>query len=303
MPNLLFLGPDGSFCHKAALAFEMSDFDLVASEDVKGIIQAVEQGTSDCGVIPIENSVDGEVTAHVDELVFRTANTFAVAEIVVPVSFSAFVLHEGVVPRVAISHPVALAQCQNFIKHHQLSVETVNSTSAACSLIRSSGRTDAVALSSDLAGELSGLHVLQSRIEDNQNALTRFIVLGRSIWPQKQTGEHRTWIALVPPSNRTGVIAEMLTCFAERGINLQTISSRPLKSKMGAYCFILTLNGWIEDETLRGALSEVVNLGYQLRVLGSYPAWVGDGVLPSIFSLGGLLPQESTGFRNVIPEI
>jgi prephenate dehydratase len=303
MPTLLFLGPEGSFCHKAALISRSLDFELVAREDVKGIIQAVERGDAECGVVPIENSVDGEVTAHVDELVFRTANTLAVAEIVVPVSFSAFVLREGIAPRVAISHPVALAQCQDFIKRHQLLVETSNSTSAACQLVRSQQRTDAVALSSDVAGELNGLYTFASQVEDNHDAQTRFLVLSRSLRPRELMGEYRSWIALVPPSNRTGVLAEMLTCFAERQINLHSISSRPLKSRMGAYCFILTLGGWIGDETLRDALSEVVGLGYQLRVLGSYLAWAGSTVLPSIFSLGGLIPQASTGFSNLLPEI
>ena len=145
----LYLGPAGSFCHQAALRLN-EDFELKPAASVAEIVAAVEAGESDFGLVPIENSVDGEVTSTVDSIVFNTTDLLVRDEVVVPVEFDVFV-KPGVtsITRV-MSHPVALAQCQNFITANSLTRETSASTSAAVQTVAEGNAEDVGALASPI---------------------------------------------------------------------------------------------------------------------------------------------------------
>jgi prephenate dehydratase len=302
MKSCLYLGPNGSFSHQAALSLSFVSA-LEAAPDVRSIVQSVENGDATYGLVPIENSVDGEVTAHIDEILFRTSRCLVTAEVVVPVAFFAFTVDPAVTPTVAISHPVALAQCQNYIRQGRMTTEATTSTSAACELISKAGRLGVVALASEIAGKIHGLHLYEEHVEDNSRAHTKFYVLSRSLDSSSATTRCRTWIAIVPPSNRTGVLAEIMTYFAERGIGIHAISTRPLRADIGAYCFLLTVEGWINSTAIMAALSDVIRIGSSVRVLGSFPEWQGEGVTPSILSLGGIAPDGNAGFGRTLPEV
>jgi len=300
--RILYLGPPGSFSHQAADALSPVGSFPEPRASVRELIQDVQADKSMFGVVPIENSVDGEVTAHIDEIIFRTSSVMVCAEVVIPVSFNAFCVDPSIPPRVAVSHPVALAQCQRFIAALGLETRATESTSAACAQISEMQEQGAVALASGRAGPIYDLAVFREGIEDNPEAHTKFYLISHTI-RRRVDGAYKTWLAFVPPSNRTGVLAEILGCFAERGIAVHSISSRPLKSQIGAYCFHLTFDGSIEDEATLFTIQDLLRLGCSIRLLGSFSAWVGHGVLPSIFSLGGITPGQQSGFARSLPEL
>ena len=277
--------------------------DLVPMKDVKSVVAAVERGEVEHGLVPVENSVEGEVTSTIHEIVFNTSQVVVREEVVVPVSFHAFVNSSSASPTVAVSHPFALAQCQKFIARSSLSTKTSDSTSAACRDLAQNPDTSVVALGSPLAGEIYGLHVFEENVEDNKLAHTKFYLLSRSLPRQREEVDYRTWIALVPPDNHTGVLAEILNIFSSRQLAVFAISSRPLRAEIGAYCFLLTSEGWIGDQKMTEAIQELINIGSTLRVMGSFPAWNGAGVVPSIVDLDNVSPDINSGFSQSLPNI
>lgn len=300
---IAYLGPEGSFCHQAALMLKTSTDDLVPMKDVKSVVAAVERGEVEHGLVPVENSVEGEVTSTIHEIVFNTSQVVVREEVVVPVSFHAFVNSSSASPTVAVSHPFALAQCQKFIARSSLSTKTSDSTSAACRDLAQNPDTSVVALGSPLAGEIYGLHVFEENVEDNKLAHTKFYLLSRSLPRQREEVDYRTWIALVPPDNHTGVLAEILNIFSSRQLAVFAISSRPLRAEIGAYCFLLTSEGWIGDQKMTEAIQELINIGSTLRVMGSFPAWNGAGVVVSLTDLESVSPSAHSGFSQSMPTI
>ena len=298
-----YLGPEGSFCHQAARMLHTHADEFIPMKDVKSVVAAVERGEVRHGLVPIENSVEGEVTSTVHEIVFNTANVFVREEVVIPVSFHAYTNSPHAMPTTVVSHPFALAQCQNFISSSNLIVKSADSTSAACENLAKNPDSTVVALGSVLAGELYGLHIYKENVEDNTAAHTKFYLLSRSLPAQRTEDEYRTWIALVPPDNHTGVLADILQCFSSRGLAVFSISSRPLRTELGAYCFILTTEGWIGDAAVTEALQELYNIGSTVRVLGSFQAWAGDGVVPSLAGLDTASPGSNAGFTQSLPNI
>lgn len=299
-----YLGPEGTFAHQATELITTVTSEFRPAEDVKAVVGLVEDGICDFGLVPIENSVEGEVNSTIDQILFGSQRVLVREEVVLPVSFSAFVLPGARGQTRVLSHPHALAQCRRFVGDRRLTSETTTSTSEACRLISEKQLTDAIALSSPKAGDLYGLEAIAIGVQDTAAAHTKFFLLGRTvIAPADRPGAYRTWIAIVPPSNRTGVLAEILAHFAERRISITSISTRPLRAQLGAYCFLLTIDGWVEESGVRAALGGILGMGSRVRVLGSFPAWKGLGVVPSVLSLGGLAPDESHAFFSELRPI
>lgn len=300
---IAYLGPEGSFCHQAALMLKTVASDLVPMKDVKSVLAAVERGEVRHGLVPVENSVEGEVTSTIHEIVFNTSKIFVREEVVLPVSFHAFVSSPQSVPTTAISHPFALAQCQKFIASRSLSTKTSDSTSAACQNLANNPDESVVVLGSPLAGNMYGLHVFEENVEDNKRAHTKFYLLSNSLPAQRQECDYRTWIALVPPDNHTGVLAEILNVFSSRQLAVFSISSRPLRAEIGAYCFLLTSEGWVGETRVEDAVRELVSIGSTVRILGSFPAWDGPGVVVSLTDLESVSPSSDSGFSQSMPII
>ena len=300
---IAYLGPEGSFCHQAALMLKTEASILLPMKDVKSVVAAVERGDVKHGLVPVENSVEGEVTSTIHEIVFNTSQVVVREEVVVPVSFHAFVSSPTAMPTTAISHPFALAQCQKFIAGRALTTKVADSTSAACQSLANAPDDNVVALGSPLAGDIYGLHIFEKNVEDNKLAHTKFYLLSQSLPRQRRDVDYRTWIALVPPDNHTGVLAEILNIFSERQLAVFAISSRPLRAEIGAYCFILTSEGWVGDDIVKDAIKELVAIGSTVRVMGSFPAWDGPGVVVSLTDLESVSPDAHAGFSQSEPVI
>lgn len=282
---------------------QTSSSDLVPMKDVKSVVAAVERGDVAHGLVPVENSVEGEVTSTIHEIVFNTSRVVVREEVVVPVSFHAFTNSPNASPTTAVSHPFALAQCQKFIARESLGTKTSDSTSAACRDLALHPDNSVVALGSPLAGDIYGLHAWQENVEDNKLAHTKFYLLSSSLPRQRRDVDYRTWIALVPPDNHTGVLAEILNIFSSRSLAVFAISSRPLRAELGAYCFLLTSEGWIGDNTVEDAIRELISIGSTVRVLGSFPAWSGAGVVVSLTDLESVSPDAHSGFSQSFPDV
>ncbi len=299
MAQILFLGPVGTFTHDAARAYfpEAADKQFEPCATPQDVIRKVAELADVYGVVPIENSIQGEVIPTLDTLLFEFSNVFVIGEVSIPITFGFFSISSDAKPKIAISHPHGLAQCKRFIAQNSLTEQTANSTADACRIVAERRDSSFGAIASLSAGPRFGLELCASAIEDFQGAYTRFLILS----PQfvAPTGASKNMLAVLPPSASTGVLAELTGAFASRGINIFSIHSRPTKSAPGRYVFILTAEGTLVTGPTRLALESLLDQGYRIKVLGSYPLSAGSSPTAPYPNLPGLLDRK--GFDALMP--
>jgi prephenate dehydratase len=230
--------------------------------------------------VPIENSVEGAVTATMDALADGEP-LVAVAETILPIRFSVLT-RPGTDPAAiatVASHPHALAQVRSWLAEHlpQAGEQAAKSTSAAAVAVLA-GDVDA-AVCAPVAAKHYPLSVLATDVADAADAATRFLLLRQPGMVPAPTGADRTSLVAMA-ADRTGALAELLVELAERGINLTRIESRPTKSRLGQYRFFLDVDGHIAEARLGDAFAALRRRCTFVRFLGSYPKADGGATAP-----------------------
>ncbi|KON72701.1 prephenate dehydratase [Cellulosimicrobium cellulans] len=278
-----YLGPEGSFTHQAAAVWCADHADsradrsagLAARTTVADVFAGVAAGELARGVVAIENTVEGYVVPSLDAIV-GSATVVAVDEVVLDISFDAFVRPgHGELTEVT-AHPHGLAQCQEFVRRTGLAPLAASSNAAAC---RDAG-SHQVALGPTICGELYGLETFERAVEDFAGARTRFLVLAPraeattalEVARARGDGPWRTMLAVTPVVTGPGVLARITRSFGERGVNLSSLITRPLKAVAGTYVFVLTVDGAPWDAPVRAVLDDLVRAGDSLKTLGVVPA-------------------------------
>jgi prephenate dehydratase len=274
MPKALkiaYLGPAGTFTEQAARQLG-ADSELLPVASVTDAMDAVISGKADRAVVPIENSIEGGVSATSDALaVMSGVQIFG--EYIVPVRFDLLVKPGKKLSDIkdVLTHPVAYAQSRKWLEQN-LSSHThipAASTAAAAKALADGASADAV-IAATGAAKLYGLEILASDIGENKEAQTRFIEIGKSAKPQPKTGADKTSVIVELPHDRPGGLLEMLEQFAARGVNLSRIESRPVGDRFGRYRFNIDAEGHIEDEAIAEALMGLHRFSPKVIFLGSY---------------------------------
>jgi prephenate dehydratase len=272
VPSIAYFGPRGTFSEQAARVHAGPADSLVPLATVPLALGAVRAGDADLACVPVENSVEGAVSATMDALAVDEP-LVAVAEVVLPVRFSVLV-GSGVGPaqvRSVASHPHALAQVQGWLAEHLPGVTQTAATSTAAAAVGVlDGEWDA-AVTAPVAATHYPLDVLATDVADVDGAMTRFLLLRRPGPLPEPTGADRTSIVMIASAERTGVLAELLTELALRGINLTRIESRPQKGRLGRYRFYLDFDGHVAEQRVGDALAALHRRCEHVRFLGSYP--------------------------------
>lgn len=278
MKRIAYFGPRGTFSEQAARDLG-GDAELVPFETIRQAMTAVRKGEADAACVPVENSVEGPVTATLDELA-EDGPLVAVAEALLPIEFSVLArpgVHTADVRTVA-SHPHALAQVQRWLEVNLPDAEpSAASSTAAAAVAVQEGRYDA-AVTAPVAAEHYALNVLASGVADISDARTRFLLLQRPGELPAPTGSDRTSV-VAAAANRTGALSELLTELAFRGINLTRLDARPIKGGFGLYRFFIDFEGHVSEPRIGDALA-ALRRRCDLRFLGSHPR--ADGVAASI---------------------
>jgi prephenate dehydratase len=269
-----FLGPVGTFT-EAALAQvpEAHGKPWRAVNNVGEALADVVSGRSTAAMIAIENSVDGGVSATQDALA-SVPGLRIIGEYLVPVNF-VLVARRGTTlddVQVVNAHPVAYAQCRSWLEAKRPShghIPASSNVAAALSLLES-GQADA-AIAPPGIDKHYDLVVLASNIGDNPNAVTRFVLVGRTREIPPATGADKTSLIAELPEDRSGALLEMLEQFATRGVNLSLIQSRPIGDALGRYRFVIDADGHIDDERMSDALLGLRRFSPNVIFLGSYP--------------------------------
>jgi len=172
-----------------------------------------------------------------------------------------------------VSFPVASAQCREFLANKLPGVEVVasNSTSDAVRQVSRSSSRSTAALGTKLAAELYGLNTLEADVSDHRDNQTRFVLVSKHGIPAR-TGHDKTSIVVFQSADKPGNLHMILGQFSARNINLTKMESRPTKRGLGDYCFIIDLEGHVDDEVVADCLRDLHAQTKGLKFLGSYPA-------------------------------
>lgn len=271
--RLAYLGPPGTFGEEAALKIG-AGAELLPFPSHAAVAAAAESGMADAGVMAIENSINGSVAETLDILIHDTALQIQ-QELVLPIVLNLVAkpgTRAGQV-KVIFSHPQPLGQCRKFLERcfPNAQLEAALSTTESVRLMMER-EGDAASIAPERAAQLYGAEILARGIQDSENNVTRFVVLGRDRQPP--TGRDRTSIAFTFADDRPGSLAGVLNEFAGRGINCTKIESRPTREVFGEYVFLIDFEGHRDDALGREVLAAIGELCADVKVFGSYPRGV-----------------------------
>ncbi len=272
--RIAFQGTEGAYSEEALLRV-FPEATPLGFPTFHQVFAAVEKGEAELGVVPVENTTAGSINQTYDLLL--ESDLHVIGEIIHRVEHC-LLAPKGVglkELKAVKSHPQALAQCDGFLARMGLTPIPVFDTAGAAKALAENPEPGVGAIASRRAGELYGLEVLAEGIEDYPHNYTRFFIIGREEAPRGE-GPYKTSIVFAV-RHRPGGLLEALQVFAEAGVNLTKLESRPRRDKPFSYLFYLDLEGHVEDPGPAQALLTLLRRVAFLKVLGSYPAANGPG--------------------------
>jgi prephenate dehydratase len=268
-----YLGPAGTFTEAALLTVPGArDAERVPYESVPAALDAVRRGEVGAAVVALENSVEGAVTATLDDLANEEPLQI-MREILLPVEF-ALLGRAGTALadiKTVASHPHAQPQCRRWMAENLPDARWVAASSNAdAARLVAEGVHDA-ALAGAFAAPRYRLSLLAENIHDVGGAVTRFVLAAPPGQPPARTGSDRTSVVVVLRDNHPGALLEILEEFAVRGVDLTRIESRPTRSQLGTYWFSIDCEGHLDDARVGETLMGLRRVAAEIRYLGSYP--------------------------------
>ncbi|MGV3487315.1 MAG: prephenate dehydratase [Tuberibacillus sp.] len=273
-----YLGPEATFTDMAVQAI-FPQVQRTAFRTIPECFEAVKEQYVDLAVVPLENALEGSVNLTVDYLYHEDIPPIR-AEIIVPIKQHLMVHPEHIKSwtrmEKIVSHPHALAQCHKFLRStfkHAV-VEPMNSTAAAAKYVSEHPELNWGAIANVKAAEQYGLCIAKENVHDYSFNHTRFIVVSnQELLLDRSSNIRKTSVMVTLASDRAGSLNQVLSAFAWREINLSKLESRPLKTGLGNYFFMIDINHSLEEPLLRFALEEIEALGCTVKILGSYKSF------------------------------
>lgn len=266
--RVAFQGERGAFSEEAAVKLLGEEISLVPRPTFEAAFSAIRDGVADYILAPIENSLAGSVHRSFDLLVDSRLNILA--EVIIPIAHNLIAAPGAKFEELAVveSHPVALAQCEQFFSAHpRLKRIATEDTAGSVREVVRSGDHSRAAIAGRRAAEIYGGVILREHLEDNRENYTRFLLLSESA----AVPENADKLSLVfQLDHRPGALYHALEPFARRNVNLMKIESRPVHGSPWQYRFYLDLQASRRDPEVAAALRELEGLVVDLRILGSY---------------------------------
>ena len=265
-----YLGPEGTFSQQALQKHFGHSAKGLPLASVEEVFDEVAAGHADFGVVPVENSGQGTIQSTLDMFLSSPLKICGEVELRVHQYLLSRTGHIEDIERV-YSHGLSLAQCRGWLRAHLPDAEKLPLASNAEAARRARNADDAGAIAGENAAHVYGLKIVAGPIEDRPDNTTRFLVLGRNLFPP--SGHDRTSL-MVFVRDQPGALFRVLEPLARRGVSMNRIESRPAHTGLWQYAFFIDVGGHVEESPLRDALADLEDFAENVTVLGSYPVAV-----------------------------
>lgn len=266
--KIAYLGPEGTFSQAAVQKHFGHSVIAIPMASIEEVFGEVENGNADFGVVPVENSTEGAVHHTFDMFLTTPLKICGEIELRVHQNLLSRATDMAAIERV-YSHAQSLAQCRGWLRRHLPKAERIPVSSNAEAARRARTADDAAAIAGLAAAQVYGLKPLATNIEDRPDNTTRFLVLGRELFPP--SGHDKTSL-LLAVKDQPGALYQLLTPLAQHGISMTRIESRPARGAKWEYVFFVDVEGHVDGDQLKAALSDLGPVAAQLKILGAYPA-------------------------------
>ena len=265
--RITYAGAEGGLAHEAARKHFGASAQLVSLDEVGAVVDEVARGEASFGVVALETSSDGAVSATLDAL--ATTDVMICAELTVPVSFH-LVSRTGNgtdFDKIYVTSS-SYQSCERWLRAHFARATVIDVPSLSMAAQLAAEDHGAAAIATQTIAEKLGLRFVKEHIEDQAGAEVRFAVVGGDL--PARTGTDRTVFA-VALHDSPGALYKALKPFADRGVNLTRLESRPARGEPWRYLFFVELDGHVTDRPVLTATEELRSASRWLKVLGSYP--------------------------------
>jgi prephenate dehydratase len=268
MPRISIQGARGSFHDIVARKKFPGDSEIIESDTFHQVFEDIRDGKADYGVVAIENSIYGSFRENYDLMLAHDAKI--VGEV-----YLRIVLDLIAMPGVKMedigevyTHPLAMTQSHAFLEKHPNMVRIESDdTAGSVRMIKEEGRYDAAAIASGLAAEIYGMKILAKDVETKKENYTRFLLIAREIMYSEKADKTSL---VIRADDLPGSLYACLKCFADEGINLSKIESRPALGRTWDYHFYLDFNRGLKELETERALGKLKKVTTMLKVLGTY---------------------------------
>ena len=277
--SVAYQGTDGAFSHQAAYRhFEerYSEVECIGYDTFEEAARAVEQEKADYAILPIENTTAGSINQTYD--ILGEGKLHIVGEEAIRIIHCLLAIEEVPIERIKriISHPQALAQCSHFLsKLHRCKVESYLDTAMSAKKVVEDGDLSQAAIAGSYAAQLYGLEILKRDLANQSKNFTRFVIVSRDEISVDTQIPCKTSL-LMTTSHDKGSLISCLRVLEEHGINMAKLESRPKPNEPWKYLFYLDIEANVDDSDTHAALEELRKQADSLKVLGCYPAQVGN---------------------------
>ncbi|WP_145552030.1 bifunctional chorismate mutase/prephenate dehydratase [Yersinia mollaretii] len=278
--RIAFLGPKGSYSHLAARQYAARHFERLIEcgcQKFQDIFTQVETGQADYAVLPIENTSSGSINDVYDLL--QHTSLSIVGEITNPIDHCVLVATETDLNQIetVYSHPQPFQQCSQFINRFpHWKIEYCESTAAAMEKVAQMKSPKAAALGSEAGGSLYNLQVLEHNLANQQQNITRFIVLARKAIDVSEQIPAKTTL-IMATGQQSGALVEALLVLRDQGIIMTKLESRPINGNPWEEMFYIDVQANLRSEAMQKALANLTPITRSLKVLGCYSS---ENVVP-----------------------
>ena len=267
--TVVYQGVEGAYSQMAQISFFGDSIKKAYHvETWRDAMEALQNGQADFAVLPIENSTAGSVVENYD--LMTEFDVSIIGEQIIDINHALLGLPGADISdiKTVYSHPQAIMQCDRFLREHpSIEAKSLENTAVSAKKVKDDNDPSCAAIAGELNARLYGLRVLERNIQDEQNNITRFIIISKDHVYKKDAGQ--VSVSFILP-HESGTLYQALSHFIFNGLNMTRIESRPIKDRQWVYRFFIDFSGNLKDDATINALRGLSEETEELRVLGNY---------------------------------